>query len=398
MLKQDTRIVNLARALALLLGTAGASSAWATTPSFDEAPSYLDLGANVYGIATADFSGDGLPDMVTSDGLVWLNTTSGGAISYSQSPSLDVTASVTAADVNGDGKPDLIEAPGSNQVEVLINTTQPGDSSISFAPAVYFDTGNGTVMVTTADVNADGMPDLVLACSADNTVEVLLNTTTPGDTTVTFSNFSSFAAGTNLRWIATGDFNGDGLTDIVALNDWDDTVSVMLNTTSVGGNVPGFIAQQVFDVGNWPNMVTTADVNGDGKADIVVANNGENELSVLLDTTANGSSTASFGPEQTVDTGNIPDSVAAVDVDGDGKPDLVAANAGDGTVSVMMNSTINGDSTIAFDTGVAFEVEDDPENLVTGDVDGDGKTDLMVLDTGASTGFSGVTILVNSTP
>ncbi len=397
MLKQDTRIVNIARALALVLGTACASSAWAAAPSFAATPD-MPLGSNVYGVTTADFNGDGLADVVTADGAVWLNTSSGGVTSFSESYLGDVPMQVASADVNGDGKPDLIEVLGSSQVEVLLNTTQLGDSAISFAAPVYFNTGDGVVTVATADFNGDGMPDLVLTSSGDIMVDVLLNTTTPGDSNVTFSNFASFAAGSSVRWIATGDFNGDGLPDIAALDDMDATVSVLINTTGNGGTVPSFAAQQVFAVGSWPNMITTADINGDGKADIVVANNGENALSVLLDTTAHGSATASFGAEQTLETGSTPDSVVALDVDGDGKIDLVSANAGDGTVSVLMNNTNPGDTTISFDSQVVFTVGDDPENLVAADVDGDGRLDLVVLNTGASSGWSSASLLLNTTP
>lgn len=394
MLKQDTRIVNIARALALVLGTGAATQAFATTPTFSATPD-LAIGANVYGLAVADFNSDGQAGMVSADGTVWIAGNSGGSLGFSQYSLGETPVSVATADVNGDGKPDLIEVYGSSQVEVLLNTSSGG--GISFAAPVYFNTGNGVIMVTTADVNADGLPDLILAASGDNTVDVLLNTSTPGGSTVTFSNFQSFAAGTNLRWIAAGDMNGDGLPEIVALNDSDATVSVLMNTTGVGGSVPTFATQQVFAVGNWPNMVTTADINGDGKADIVVANNGENALSVLMDTTSNGSSTASFAAEQTLATGNVPDSLVAVDVDGDGKPDLVSANAGDGTISVLMNSTGTGASTISFASQSVFAVGDDPENILAADVDGDGKQDLVVLNTGASTGLGTLSVLLNTT-
>jgi hypothetical protein len=154
----------------------------------------------------------------------------------------------------------------------------------------------------------------------------------------------------------------------------------------------------VFSVGNIPNMVTTADINGDGSQDIVVANNSENTISVLLNTTPNGSTTASFAAEETFPTGQVPDSVVAVDVDGDGMPDLVAANAMDGTISVLQNTTTPGASTASFAPQINYTVGGDPENLVFADLNGDGKPDLLVQNVAdpAFQYMSSVSILLNT--
>ena len=72
--------------------------------------------------------------------------------------------------------------------------------------------------------------------------------------------------------------------------------------------------------------MTAADVNGDGKPDLIVANQGDSTVSVLLNTTAPGATTPSFATQQTFATGAAPVSVTAADVNGDGKPDLIVAN------------------------------------------------------------------------
>ena len=134
------------------------------------------------------------------------------------------------------------------------------------------------------------------------------------------------------------DVNGDGKPDLIVANSTDSTVSVLLNTTAPGAATPSFAAQQTFATGTSPHSVTVADVNGDGKPDLIVANNGANTVSVLLNTTVPGATTASFAAQQTVATGSFPFSVTTADVNGDGMPDLIVANVNDSTVSVLLNT------------------------------------------------------------
>ncbi len=106
---------------------------------------------------------------------------------------------------------------------------------------------------------------------------------------------------------------------------------MLLNTTRAdGADAPSFATQQTFATGSEPRSVTVADVNGDGKPDLIVANYASNTVSVLLNTTARADDAFdgnSFATQQTFATGNDPDSVTAADVNGDGKPDLIVANS-----------------------------------------------------------------------
>ena len=117
--------------------------------------------------------------------------------------------------------------------------------------------------------------------------------------------------------VTTADVNGDNKTDLIA-NWGSNTVSVLLNT----GNGT-FINQTTYSTGNNPNSVTTADVNGDNKTDLIVANDGSNTVSVLLNT-GNGT----FINQTTYSTGPNPRSVTTADVNGDNKTDLIVANDG----------------------------------------------------------------------
>ncbi len=249
--------------------------------------------------------------------------------------------SVAVVDVNGDGRPDLIVAnyfSSSSAVSVLLNTTAPGAATPSFAAQQTFVTGVGPQSVSVADVNGDGKPDLIVVNANGNTVSVLLNITAPGAPTPSFATQQSFATGVDPFSVTVADVNGDGKPDLIVANFNDNTVSVLLNTTVPGAMTPSFATQRTFAAGSSPISITAAQINGDGKPDLIVANRNDNTVSVLLNTTAPGATTPSFATQQTFVTGLGPISVTVADVNGDGKPDLIVANYNGNTVSVLLNT------------------------------------------------------------
>lgn len=355
-------------------------------------------------ISATDLNGDGKPDLLLSGAspnnvddsnsvLVLLNTTAPDTSTSSfASPApfaVDMNSySTTTADINGDGKPDLIVANTLGTVSVLLNTTVAGAVTPSSSPEQRFATAFGTgaipYSVCSADINGDGRPDIIVVntSSPNGSVSVLLNTTLPGATTLSFAAQQAFATGSSPYWVSAIDVNGDGKADLIVANGGSNTVSVLLNTTAPGASTPSFATQQTFATGTNPVYATAADINGDGKPDLIVTNVSANTVSVLLNTTAPGAITPSFAPQQSFGTGSGPVSAAVVDLNGDGKPDLIVANGMDVTVSVLLNTTAAGAATPSFASQQSFTAGGHPNSVVVTDINGDGRPDLITANEG----------------
>ncbi len=289
--------------------------------------------------------------------------------------------SVAMGDIDGDGKPDLVVANiGDNTVSVFRNTTTKGSiTNSSFAAKVDFPTGSLPHSVAIGDIDGDGKPDLVVANTNGNTVSVLRNTSTNG--TISFSLNVDFSTGSRPTSVAIGDLDGDGKLDLAIANGNDNTVSVLRNTSTRGTiNSSSFASQQTFPTGNSPESVAIGDIDGDGKLDLVTANFGVNTVSILRNTSTNGNSSFAVKMDFPV---NLPESVAIGDLDGDGKLDLAVANQNDNTVSVLRNTSTSG--SIGFTTSVAFAAGRFVISVAIGDLDGDGKADLVTINLGSAT-------------
>ena len=179
----------------------------------------------------------------------------------------------------------------------------------------------------------------------------------------TFPASVNYAVGSLPKSVAVADVNGDGKLDLVTANEQSNSVSVLL------GNGDGtFQAAVNYAVGSCPKSVAVADVNGDGKLDLVTANEQSNSVSVLL-----GNGDGTFQAAVNYAVGSCPSSVAVADVNGDGKPDLVAANYHSANVSVLLG---NGDGT--FQEQQTFATGYQPDSVAVADINGDGKPDLIV--------------------
>jgi hypothetical protein len=375
------------------------------TPTFSlAAQQTFAAGAGPDAVAVGDFNNDGRPDFVvlnSTDGTasVYLNTTPAGSATPSFAAPQTFAAgsnpqSVAVADINGDGKPDLVVGTLGGSVSVLLNTTALGATTPSFAAAHAFSVGNACLGVAVGDFNGDGRPDLVTADGTDNNVVVLLNTTPAGSGSPSFAARETFAVGTGPGAVVVADFNNDGRPDIATANFSDNTVSVLLNTTTAGATNASFAGQQTFAVGTGPERILAADLTLDGRPDLIVTNDGSANVSVLLNVTKAGATTPAFAGQLTFGVGAAPRGVTVGDLDGDGKPDLAVTNSGDNTVTVLLSSQKSGGKGFLFPDHQTFAVGTTPESVAVADFNGDGRPDLV---TANFVGTAGASLLANTT-
>jgi len=321
-------------------------------------------------VLTADFNGDGIPDLVIlgNDTISVLLGHGDGTFTAALYPSSELPGAIAVGDFNGDGIPDLAVAPvlDEGNSEVLLGK---GDGTFTIANG-SFGIANGTSTsnsIAVGDFNGDGNLDVVETCASvdDQPCNLLLIQFGNGDGTFMQS---SGIPGIPLDFsgsqsVAVGDFNGDGQPDLAVTNSGANGVNVFLNHEG------GLTAVSAIPAtGDGPSSIATADFNGDGKLDLAVANSGSNNVTILLGN-GDGTFTAAASPA----TGMAPNSLALGDFNGDGIPDLAVANAGSSNVTILLG---NGDGTFTVSSSPAADTGS--TSVASADFNGDGKEDLVV--------------------
>ncbi len=350
--------------------------------SFDSKVDFA-TGVQPYGIVSADLDLDGKSDLVIPNtnssntvSVLRNNATVGSINSSSLNSNVTFTSgnnvgSARLADIDGDGKKDIIESNYSdNTFSVLLNTSSPGSvTSSSFATRVSFTTGSNPVGIAVNDIDMDGKPDVIVVnCQGDN-ISVFRNTSTLGN--ISFAPKVDFPIGGQSFYVMLRDLDGDGKPEMIV--NVSGSFKIFRNISTQGIiDSSSFASETFISIGGSPRDFDVADIDGDGKVDILVPNQKSANFSVFKNLSTSGN--ILFNSAVNFASVTSPVSAKIGDIDGDGKPDVVIV--GSNNAQVFKNTSTSGN--ISFNSGISYAVGNAPMNSAIVDIDGDGKPEICV--------------------
>jgi hypothetical protein len=382
--------------------------------AFAPAVSYNSGGFLPFSAEVGDLNGDGKLDIVVANSCDTFPTCANGSIGvllnhgdgsfgnaviYGSGGSGAQT--VAGGDFNGDHIPDLVVTnPCESSVDCSFGTVGVllGNGDGTFQPAITYNSGgHSTLFVTVTDLNHDGKADLVTSSQCEDDISCVTGGVAVlfGNGDGTFQSAQTYSSGGyEAQSAAVADLNGDGQPDIVVTNICQSTENCTIGSVAVLlGNADGtFQAAISYGLGGFGGLgVAVADVNNDGRLDLVVANSNAG-VDVLL-----GNGDGTFQAPTLYSSAYGATDVAVADVDGDGVSDLVVSY-GYGLYVLLGTSSGTFQAAQSFPSG-----KGDSQSVAIADLNGDGKPDVVVANECAvigctdETGTAGVFINTSKT-
>lgn len=358
------------------------------------APESLTVSGNVTHIAGGDLNEDGRQDLVVIDRFATsyqiLTQQADGSFTRTSAPinlpggNQGLTNQVIAADLDAD-----------NHIDLAMSARAPlffkGNGNGTFATPVLLGSANSSgVSIATGDVNGDGQPDLINANQGpgDPTISLFINNGGGA-----FQSGRVIHTGVSPSWVTTADLNNDGRDDVIATDRGEFRSETQLGDVAILLSGPGGTFGQATRITGffYPSYVAAGDLNGDDNPDLVVAAEdtrlGDYLLHVLI-----GRGDGTFNAPTTYETSFGPSSINIADLNGDRRVDLFVGHCCGDTSTTFLAG--NGDGT--FQPEVNIESGASGAHAVITDINGDGKPDLFVSNGGNTTGA--IAVLINRTP
>ena len=357
---------------------AGPQAATCPPVAFTPRSSYGTGSGPVEAVALADFTGDGIPDLAVTEeggtvgvlpGLASAGVPNGQFGSRIGTSVGGTPHGIATADLDADGRPDLVLGNvGTHTVQVL-----RGLGAGTFAAPLSFPAGSRPYEVLTGDFNEDGVVDIATANNGQNSIRVLIGGNDgTGHWNGTFAPAVAYATQELSLAIASGDFNEDGITDLAATESFAQSIAIFLGNGSAGVGDGTFQPALHLVDGAQPYDLTTGDFNEDGHVDLAVASGSTGRLEVFL-----GNGAAQFPTSTTYLNGVNCSGVAAGDVDGDGILDLMVSAVVEAKLYALPGNGAGGVGNGTFGAAQVFEDCCFPVHVIAADLNADGLADAV---------------------